>query len=70
MDRKEQVAQAEANLTLLRGNVLGLLATADLSCDGAVVDTVVSPEIADGNYTGAAIITRGGVRYRLTVDYA
>lgn len=70
MSREEQVRQAEANLALLRGSVIGALAAADLSADGAMVPTTVEPESDGDNWTGAAIITRSGVRYRVSVDYA
>lgn len=70
MTRSEQVAQAEANLALLRGNVVACLGMVDLSCGGAVLETRVEPEFDERGMTGAAIIIRNGVRYRVTVDYA
>lgn len=72
MTRREQIADAEANLKLLQGNVMGALAVADLSGGGAVAPTfVLGPEVdGEGNYTGSLILERSGVRYRVSVDYA
>lgn len=60
----------KANLALLRGAVVQALVISDLTAGGQMVETLVEHEIVDDNLTGAAIITRNGIRYRVTVDLA
>lgn len=70
-DREAQIRDAEGNLALLRGNVVGVLQGVDLTAGGTIAPTTVEPEFdGEGNLTGSAIITRSGVRYRVSVDYA
>lgn len=71
-ERDEQIANALGNLALMRGNVTGLLMKHghELDCDGAFADSDVEPEIDNDGLTGATIITRSGVKYRVSVDLA